>query len=249
MRGTMALGKRKYRMSSSTMKRLAKRQRKQQKSGFVRNVTRIATRVLNKKTETKYVHYSTGSVTLNQNTFDVFHLNSTNLMPARGDGDQDRDGDQIFTGSYYIRGLFKQNINRPNVTYRFVVCEAPADYTYTYSSAFHNVTNNVLLDVINKNQLKVLYTKTWKPVRSGFFAGTGLSTNDPGSASSGGAEMTFPLKIFQKYKRKVTFPTGTKDHTGRKLLLLVGCFDNFLTTDNTALGTFTLNISHYYKDY
>lgn len=217
--------------------------------GFVQSVKRIATRVLNKKTETKYVHYSTGSVTLNQNTYDVFHLNSTNLMPARGDGDQDRDGDQIYTGSYYVRGLFNQNINRPNMTFRFVVCEAPADYNYAYDTAFHAVTNNVLLDVINKNQLKVLYTKTWKPVRSGFFSGNGLSTNDPGSATSGGAEISFPFKLFQKYKRKVTFPTGTKDHTGRKLLLLVGVYDNFSTQGDTVLGTYRLNISHYYKDY
>lgn len=231
------------------MKRLAKRQRRQKKTGFVRNVTRIATRVLNKKSETKYVHYSTGSVESNHNTYDTFHLNSTDLMPARGDGDENRDGDQIYTGAYYIRGMFTQNINRPNVTYRFVVAEAPADYTYTYSSAFHDVTSNVILDVINKNQLKVLSTKTWKPQRAGMFTGNGMSSNDPNAGTSGGAEMSYPLKMFIKYKRKVTFPTGTQDHTGRKLMLFVGCFDNDQTQGGLAVGYYKVNISHYYKDY
>lgn len=228
------------------------RKRMSRKTPSSRWVNLLIRKQLGRVTETKIKQYSgqqpNSYIDIKHNVANFFHLNSTNLMPARGVGDNERVGDKITSGGYLVRLLLTQNINRPNVTYRFVIATAPADYVFAYNTFFDDITSCGMLDIVNKNQVRI-HKQYWiKPNKSGFFTGNGLSTNDPSSATSGGAEMSYIFKKWIPYKKIVKFPTGTLDHNDRKLIACLLAYDNAKTAGATSIGYCQLYISHYYKD-
>lgn len=215
-------------------------------------VNLLIKRQLGRVTETKIKQYSgqepNSYINVNHNASLAFHLNSTDLMPSRGTGDSERVGDKITSGGYLVRMLLTQNINRPNVTYRIIFATAPADYAYAYNTFFDDVTSCGMLDIVNKDQVRI-HKQYWiKPNKAGMFTGNNLSTNDPGGGFTGGSEMSYVFKKWIPYKKIVKFPTGTLDHNDRKLLCVVIAYDNAKTAGATNIGYMQLYVSHYYKD-
>ena len=115
-------------------------------------------------------------------------LNDPSRMPAQGVGDTDRIGDHIRVTGFRLRMLIGQKSDRPNVNFRWVCVAAPKGSSYNYNDWFISTTNNVLLDDVNTDYLKILKTGIWRP-------------NEAGLVSTGTKEYTFTKKIIITFTR------------------------------------------------
>ena len=52
-------------------------------------------------------------------------LNDAGWLPTQGVGDNQRVGDQIYTTGFQLKMLIGQKVDRPNVTFRYLVSPVP----------------------------------------------------------------------------------------------------------------------------
>lgn len=204
-------------------------------------VKKIVSKMIMKKAENKFRHVDLGQAQMYHNTLLSIKINDTNAMPSQGTSDNQRIGDTINVGAFYIRILCGQKSDRPNVTWRFTVIKIPKAAVVSYGTFFDNVTGNCLLDSINKDKCKVLKSFTYKK----YLGNTSLVLGSPHVQR----EITFPIKLWVPYKRVYRFQddAGTQ-HGDGDIYVLIQAYDaqGTLTTDNIAYAVTTSTM--YYKD-
>jgi len=219
-KGFKRYGKKAYRRPSMTTKRL----------------TKMVKRVVLKAAEPKMKHSSIAKAELYHNAPVLLPLNALANQPAQGIRDDQRVGDQINLTGFKLRLLLGQKDNRPNVTFRWWVLEAPKGTTYSASGWFDRTTNNYLLDDINSDMIKTVKTGVMRP-------------NQASLLSAGALEYTFTRKITFARKRVVKFQTdAATENNDSDLWFLLVAYDAYgsLVTDNIAYvqGCSTM----FYKD-
>lgn len=163
-------------------------------------------RVIRSNTETKIVDYAYGNQALFHNGgvpigsgMMKLHLNPENVAgvwPAQGDGEENRNGNDIYAIGWTLRMLFRLPLDRLNTKIRCFVIKAVkgSNPVGGYTGMFDGVTNNVLLDPIDKDRVKVMKT---------FMIGGGRDLN-PGVSTSG-KEKTFMKQVFVPLKKVIRF--------------------------------------------
>lgn len=166
-------------------------------------------------------------------------LDGVNQMPAQGISDVQRVGDSIITKGIKVRMLLGQKLDRKNVTFKIVVIRCSTGYVPVLSTMFDNQTGNIMLDSLNTDRFKVVYSKYIKKIISPDLSGVGGADK----------ELTFFHRFYLKTQRKINFTADAgKDYDKYKHYMYVFCFDSFgtLVTDNLAYVQTYTNL--YYKD-
>lgn len=205
----------------------------------MKNLTKAVNKIVLKKAESKHRHSDFGKTELYHNSMSVKKLNDPTTMPTQGTGDNQRIGDSINLGAFYIRMLCGQKLDRHNVTWKFYVLKVPKDAAVSYATFFDAVTANVLLDSPNKDKVKVLYAKTIKKIISPDLSGVGGADK----------ELTFPHTIWLPYRKLLKFQADAGIvHNDSDIYLVTFVYDSYgtLTTDNIAYHQMTSTM--YYKD-
>lgn len=189
---------------------------------FAARVKRVIMRVA----EPKIVRYAVDKVNLYHNSFHHFiHLNDANGMPTQGTGDNMRVGDEINVTRYRVRSLLGQQADRPNVNFRWFFIEAPKGLAVNYTNFFTATTNNLLLDDINTDAVKILKQGRMRP-------------NQAGLLPVGGDEYTFTREWNLYYKRHYKFgpAQATTAHNQPELYFIILAYDAYgsLITDVVA---------------
>lgn len=176
------------------------------------------------------LYHNAGSPASGQVLPTTLTLNDSSIFPSQGVGDQDRVGDQIYGKGFKIRMMFGLKQDRHNVTFRLFVCKnSQSQQPSTYNTLFDAATNNVLLDTIDTDRVKVVYHKYIKPKLH------------PDLSGAGGAdkEYTFVRKIWLPFKKLIKFnQDGGLVGTGTdpQYTMYIAAFDAYgtLLTDNIA---------------
>lgn len=195
-----------------------------------------------KTAETKYKTASIGKTELYHNSLNNLGMSFSSTWPGQGDGDGQRNGDEIYIQGWKVRLMFGSKADRPNVNYRCFIVKYQHQLTgdiNTYSNFFHNTTGNGLLDPVQYKRFKVL--KTFK-LRA---KGTSMEVGEAGK------EFTRTKELWVPMRRKIKFvadASNTAVNINADISLIVLAYDAYgtLITDNIAYvqGATTL----YYKD-
>lgn len=131
-------------------------------------VKRIVNREFRKRTEVKKLDYNYGEVSINHNNYSAVPANKfqnqlqiwgTN-MPVPGTTDADITGSRFKVIGQQLFLQFQIYFDRLNTKFRVMILRYPSYRTVNaYSDIFDNVTNNILMDPIDKDICTVLYDK------------------------------------------------------------------------------------------
>lgn len=203
------------------------------RSRLIRTIRRVAL----KTSEPMCVHMPINKWEMYHNTPVGFQLNGSGNLPNQGTGDTKRVGDQIYMTGWRLRLLLGQKADRPNVTFRWWFLDVPKGTSYSYGNWFDPTTNNMLLDDINKDFIKVIKSGFWRP-------------NEAGLANAGGDEYTFAKKLWCPRKKLYKFgpADGATTHNDSDVWFLLGCYDAYgtLAGDNIAYAQGALDV--FYRD-
>ena len=157
----------------------------------------------------------------------VLKLNSeaAGVMPIQGVRQLERIGDRENVLGWKIRLLIGLKGDRPNLNFRWICFSLPKASGIGYSSVFSSSTNNVMLDEMNRDVVKVLGQGTWCPNQAGLSA----TNND---------EYTVK-KMFIPHKRVYKFgpsDTSAVTHNQDDVYFSILCYDAYgsLASDNIA---------------
>jgi hypothetical protein len=207
-------------------------------------VKQIAQKVVMKNAETKVKDWNVGKVEYYHNTPQLLELNSSDALPTRGDGVDNRDGDSIRKIGTRHTMLIGGKWDRTNITYRLMYITYPRDATYSYGDFFINKTSNCLLDRMNTDRVKIIKTIYIKPQRASIVA------HNSNTAGGGDKEYTIAKKVWLPSKSIIKFPSGSSSEaSNRKFGVLISAYDAYgtLTSDNIAYVQHL--VSNYYKDF
>jgi len=190
------------------------------------NMKQLMKKVVFKTCETKRLVTPFTKVEMFHNVFSLSQCLTLNgNMPSQGSGEHARIGDRINTIAFNVKLLIGQKSDRPNVNFRWFCIQVPKGGALPYNSVFNNITNNILLDDLNKDYVKILKQGYWRP-------------NQAALAATGNDEYTFVKKVSIPYRRLVRFgPTdGVTSHNQNDVYFCIMCYDAFgaLITDNIA---------------
>lgn len=123
-------------------------------------------KVINSMKETKRVDYSHGRQTLYHNggisvTPVVWPIKINadpyRWAPTQGDGDGQRDGNDIFIKGITLRMMYNLPADRLNVKIRNLLIKVPRGYgVASYTDVMDNITGNSQIDPIDKDRCKVV---------------------------------------------------------------------------------------------
>jgi hypothetical protein len=212
-------------------KRPIRRRKMSKRSTFAKRVKRVVM----KTSEIKKAPVTWSKIELNHNSMpysSLLHLNQNALMSAVGAGQAQRIGDRINTIGWRIRMLIGQKGDRPNVNFRWVCFSVPKGNIgpvtgagLPYASIFETVTNNTMLDEVNKDICRVLGQGWMRP-------------NQAGLTATGNDEFTFTKRLYISHKKLYKFgpADGALSHNQHDVFFTVLAYDAFgsLTTDNIA---------------
>lgn len=202
-----------------------------------RRLIRTIKAVAKKVAEPKSLHKLFDKFNMNHNVVSVVPLNQASFMPGPGTADHQRIGDQINVTGWGLRMLIGQQADRPNVTFRWWVVKVPKGSAYSYANWFDAATNNVLLDTVNTDFVKVIKTGMWRP-------------NEAGLSATGGKEYTFAQKLWIPYKRTLKFGPahGATTHNDDDVYFLIAPYDAYGTLTTDIVGYCQMAIMFYYRD-
>lgn len=144
-----------------------------------RKIRKITKSMIMAKKETKRLDYAGGTDNVYHNTGALgtpnsMMLNRTDKLPAQGDGDSGRDGNDIYGVGWTIRIQTRFPWDRLNTKLKFWFLRVPKGYNpaSSYTNMFDNITGNVMLDPIDKDRVHVLtsfvaFLKDINPAQSG----------------------------------------------------------------------------------
>lgn len=204
------------------------------------NVLSIVKKAQLKSAESKFKLRNHGLNTLLHNVVSYYALNiGANCLPTQGTADGERIGDKINVGGLFVRMMFFQKLDRHNVSFTVRVLKLSPLGSTTYGAIFDNTTGNSLIDQINKDACKVLYSKTIKKIINPDLSGVGGADK----------EFSFTHKFFIPYRKEYVFQTNNSySHNDTDLYLQICAYDTYgtLITDNIANVQILSNL--YYKD-
>lgn len=187
---------------------------------------------------------------MRHNTLEYFHIfNNTNPdavkhpIPTQGDGDGNRNGDEIYATGIRIAGSIQVPAIYKNAQFKMFLVEyndsvfGSGENIGTYNAVMHNVANSVALDTFQHDRLRPKYLGTLR-----------VPTKDINDSNDGGIN----FKRWIPLKRKMTFrqddspavAMGIKD----KLSLLFMPYDVITQTSGNTIGVCNVHATLYYKD-
>lgn len=129
-------------------------------------VTKIVNKVLRKKVEVKHKDHAYDFTELYHDNFIVgsFHgflIHPNTLTIGQGTGTSERIGRDVQIIGTMLKIMFLIKNDRLNTKFRVMILRHPKDYNVmsSYTQVFDNMTNNLMLDAIDKNRVTVLYDK------------------------------------------------------------------------------------------
>lgn len=225
---------------------------------------RAATRVLNRKTETKYHDIAQENMQLSHNKgYQQFPLAPTTLGSdpvffncwqdiAQGTRRWERIGDKITPRGMSIRLWLANKLDRPNIMYRVVIGTVPQvqnvtavnanniDWTQTANTGATG--NRLILPMDTDAGFKTFYDRIF-------------TLNVPGlnTATTGGAvfsrEAHKHVKIWIKRKnaRPIVYD-NTNRINNRYIYMLILAYDSYGTLETDQIGSYSYYCRMYYKD-
>lgn len=190
-------------------------------------MAKVAKRVILKMTEAKTLEYNFGKIELFHNVrLSPGYLNAyTGRLPVQGTGDHARNGNRINVSGVQVRMMLGQKNDRPNCTWRIMVLKHKDTYA-SFASVYEATTGNCLLDQVNDDAVKVLYSKTIHK-----FVGANV-----GVAEAAFRETTFTHKFYIPIRKEYKFPSDSSVIASNSdyISLIVMCYDAYgtLVTDN-----------------
>ena len=114
--------------------------------------------------------------------------------PNQGDGDNQRDGNDIYVKGITCRMQFNLPADRLNTKIRCILLKCPRGYSVaTYTQSMDQVTGNAMIDPVDKDRVKVIKQ---------FFVGQKAFNPQQGSTAK---EITLYRKIYLPINRVVKF--------------------------------------------
>lgn len=166
------------------------------------------------------------------------------LQTAQSTTQNGREGDKINAKGLSIHLWLSNKLDRPNVMYRVIVYTCPFDqYTAASPSGFfQGLHANKMIDYVNTDKYKILYTRLIQPFSGDFSLESGATNK----------EHSKELKIYVPLKNKlITYGTdGGLVPNNQSSILCLGiiAYDSYgsLTSDNIA--SFSYVTKFYFKD-
>jgi len=203
------------------------------------NIKRIVNKMILKKAESKSLTTTLGYSLLYHNVDKYIQINATSLMPVQGTGDTNRIGDKINVGGFYIRLMCLQKADRKNINWTIRVISVPKGTSLSYSTIYKNIAGNAMIDQLNEDVVKVLYSRRIRQLITPDLSGTGGADK----------ELTFFHKFFIKYPRVYSFITdNSTTHQDRDIYLQLLAYDTYGTLITDNIGNVQAISTIYYKD-
>lgn len=238
-------------------KRSRKTFRRKTRGRRPQTLKRKITLILNKKIETKYHDIAQENVQLWHNIgyspaipgptsnpgSEPTFFNCWSVIP-QGTQRMQRIGDKIMPIGMSLRISMFNKADRPNMSYRIIVCTMPkavagttVSYNNTYPFQLANLGNNgncMILPLDHDRGVKALYDRMISP--------------NVGYAQD--KEVHFYKKIWIKRKRNnpIIFNGNSQDIVNRPLLLYVIPYDSYGTLITDKIASFGYYCRMYYKD-
>lgn len=246
--------------------RMAAKRKYRWRRKYIRGKTGFAKAVKNvilKTAETKYISRFLTDTNMSQaagtpvrfllrhNSIEFFNIYNNaapdavkHPLPVQGDGDGNRNGDEIWATGIRIAGSIQAAPADKACTYRLYLVEYN-DQVYSsgtsldsYNSTFHNVSGSTVLDTFQHDRIRPKYLRTITFPKN-------LDSNDPETVGVN-FRMWIPLK------RKLTFrqddspalATGMKN----KFALMILPYNRISTTQSVPIGDIAVHATLYYKD-
>lgn len=159
--------------------------------------------------------------------------------PAQGDGDNQRDGNDIYVQGITCRMQFNLPADRLNTKFRCILVKCPRGYSVTsYTQSIDNVTGNVMIDPVDKDRVKVIKQ---------FFIGQ--KAFNP-SAGDVGKEITLYKKIYLPINRVVKFSDdgSLQNFHEWDYHILMWAYDTYTTLPGDLVGYCQLWARTTFKD-
>lgn len=209
------------------------------------NVTKIVNKVLRKKVEVKHKDHAYDHTQLYHDnfiagSFHSFLIHSNSLTIDQGTASNQRIGRDVQIIGTMLKIMFLIKNDRLNTKFRVMILRHPKDYNImsNYTQVFDNMTDNLMVDAIDKNRVVVLYDKI-----------LGYKNFNPTNSTD---EITFFKTIIvprQKYKLEY-LEDGSLYFNNPKFYdsLIICAYDTqgSLITDN--IGAVTVNQRTYFTD-
>lgn len=212
----------------------------------VKSLTALIKKITLKTSETKFGSQNAENQQLYHNggTAGTYNQIQNMLQTAQSGTQNGREGDRINAKGISIHLWLSNKLDRPNVMYRIVVYTCPFDqYTVASPSGFfQGLHANKMIDYINTDKYKLIYTKTIQPFSGDYSLESGATNKE----HSRQIKIYIPLK-----NRTITYGTdGGVIPNNQNSILCMGiiAYDSFgsLTTDNIA--SFSYVTKFYFKD-
>lgn len=199
-----------------------------------RNRMRGIKQTIMRMKETKFVDFFWGKHELYHAVYNIpgaqtaafYQLNTPNgCLPAQGDGDSNRNGNDIYARGIQVKMMLGCKQDRHNTNFRILVFKTSKGYDRSaYTQVFDNQTGNVMLDGVDKDRVSVVFDKkvSFKPI----------------NPSPDGKEITIFRKFWIPHKTLYKFYDDGQQGNSYPydVWMVVMAYDAYgtLTTDNIA---------------
>lgn len=216
-------------------KRDAKRQRKSGLLGSSAKFRSAVRKEILRTTETKMRTSVQGVTSLYHNTW---NSSSWLMNLPKGDGQEHRDGDEVFLRQLVTKLHFNTKPDRQSMTIRAMLIQVPSHHASTSANALFQATANLIIAFPDKRDMKVLAQKVVK------LQGDTVWNSSDTVKKDLSATIVLTANF---HNRRVVYDSADepKDFAVR---LLIAAYDahGTLTTDNIA--DFMASSRLYYKD-
>lgn len=114
--------------------------------------------------------------------------------PTQGDGDGNRDGNDIYLTGQTVRMQFNLPADRLNTKVRCIIVRVPRGYSVaSYTNVMDSITGNAMIDPVDKDRVQV--------VKQFFIGQKAFNPSNGGT----GKEITLYKKVFIPIKRIIKF--------------------------------------------
>lgn len=214
------------------------------------NLVKLIKNVVLKNSETKNVPYSHGKIELYHNSGSpasgrILHssiqLDGAAMNPSQGTDDDNRIGNSINVRGVKVRMLLGQKDDRMNVTFRIVVIKVtPQQEPSAVNQMFDDVSGNIMLDSLNTDRFKVVYSK---------FIKSHISPQLGTGASSEQKEFTRIWRFYLRTPRKIDFrDPSSNEYSGFRHYMYVFAYDAYGTLITDNIGYVQTYTNLYFKD-
>lgn len=202
-------------------------------------------------TDTNMLEYAAPSrFGLTHNNINYFYIYNQSApdavkhpLPTQGDGDGNRNGDEIYATGIRISGSIEMNSDSKGCTYRMFLAEyndsvfSSGSNIGTYNELFHNVANSSMLDTFQHDRIKPKYLGTLR-----------VRPEDQNDASLGNIN----FKRWIPLKRKLTFRQDDSPALAlgmkNKLAIFFLPYQAIATAAGALVGAINVHATLYYKD-